>query len=573
VFHASFNSQKKQVKYALLITYGNGTSHSFPVGEAAITVGRSPSTAIRVSEEGVSRQHCVISPAGGRLMVLDQGSTNGTYVNGALVRHARLTDGDVVQVGKTKIRVQAIAAEQTESTKVSTPAPPGMAEPEMTLKTKMGGPSAPTVFRLAERLAGSEGAVSAAELVLDAAMDAFPADRAYLLASRTRGKERDVEVLASKARQAGDDTTGRLDQEVPRRILDTLAADPHLTTAADATAAVQAALAGRNSGPVLCSPMRQGGQVVGALVLDAQILPEWVESNEMLSYLSSLGALAALAVSRARLRADLEVERSVSRRQSQRLLLLEEGGTRDGLAMVPATFPDGRPSDPLVRQFLRPDVTVGLAREVSQLVGELTNHLGLVGRNLGGDSHEATTILRATGCARKILNLVEEVRIAAQLEEGDVELDVRATELKTIAESAVRRHELRAAEVGVVLRKGPLPAGLWALVDCRVMGRILDALFDNALAHTGPGGSVIVSTRSAAAVNEVIVADTGPGVSTRERARFFSGNAPASGTKRSGGPSLYFALLAAHRMGGSLNVSGPSGNHRFVVSLPPADPE
>ena len=228
-------NQSEMFHPEVLMMAGQKQNYAFDLLEIfRVAIGRHDTNDIVLKTRKVSNYHAEILSEVDGLLLRDLGSTNGTYVNGALVRHARLTDGDVVQVGKTKIRVQAIAAEQTESTKVSTPAPPGMAEPEMTLKTKMGGPSAPTVFRLAERLAGSEGAVSAAELVLDAAMDAFPADRAYLLASRTRGKERDVEVLASKARQAGDDTTGRLDQEVPRRILDTLAADPHLTTAADA---------------------------------------------------------------------------------------------------------------------------------------------------------------------------------------------------------------------------------------------------------------------------------------------------------------------------------------------------
>ena len=97
----------KQLRYLLHVIPLGEDTYTVPVGTEPVTIGRAPEAKIYIDEEAVSRRHCLIISTPGRLMLLDQGSTNGTKVNGVRVRQARLKHADVVQVGKVQIRVRA----------------------------------------------------------------------------------------------------------------------------------------------------------------------------------------------------------------------------------------------------------------------------------------------------------------------------------------------------------------------------------------------------------------------------------------------------------------------------------
>ena len=51
----------------------------------------------------VSRKHAVVTQAGDRWELEDQGSLNGTFVNRERVETAELSDGDELQIGKYRL--------------------------------------------------------------------------------------------------------------------------------------------------------------------------------------------------------------------------------------------------------------------------------------------------------------------------------------------------------------------------------------------------------------------------------------------------------------------------------------
>lgn len=71
------------------------------VDEQPVVLGRSVSAQVRVPDPMVSRRHCEIGTADGRLLVRDLGSTNGTIVNGRIVHDAPLQPGDRILLGMT----------------------------------------------------------------------------------------------------------------------------------------------------------------------------------------------------------------------------------------------------------------------------------------------------------------------------------------------------------------------------------------------------------------------------------------------------------------------------------------
>jgi FHA domain len=69
------------------------------------TLGRKPHNHIVLTDLAVSGEHCAFELSGlTDVVVLDLGSTNGTYINGAMVRMHLLQEGDVISIGKFRIQ-------------------------------------------------------------------------------------------------------------------------------------------------------------------------------------------------------------------------------------------------------------------------------------------------------------------------------------------------------------------------------------------------------------------------------------------------------------------------------------
>jgi hypothetical protein len=65
---------------------------------------RGPDIVLR--DGSVSRTHALVFVDKGNVSVVDLMSTNGTKVNGANVRDVDVKEGDVVHIGKTKLKIE-----------------------------------------------------------------------------------------------------------------------------------------------------------------------------------------------------------------------------------------------------------------------------------------------------------------------------------------------------------------------------------------------------------------------------------------------------------------------------------
>jgi hypothetical protein len=82
--------------------------HSFPAGPVPVTIGRAEDNTVALpDDEFASGHHARIESQRDGVWILDLGSTNGTFVNGArLDGRRRLREGDLVQVGDTEFRFE-----------------------------------------------------------------------------------------------------------------------------------------------------------------------------------------------------------------------------------------------------------------------------------------------------------------------------------------------------------------------------------------------------------------------------------------------------------------------------------
>jgi hypothetical protein len=77
--------------------------HDVALQGERVTVGRLANSTIRLTDANVSREHAVFVHVGDGWAIEDLDSTNGTLVNGEPVARALLKDGDVVEIGLTRL--------------------------------------------------------------------------------------------------------------------------------------------------------------------------------------------------------------------------------------------------------------------------------------------------------------------------------------------------------------------------------------------------------------------------------------------------------------------------------------
>lgn len=80
---------------------GMETGSTYELQTPVTLLGRGTDCDLRMVDAGVSRHHAELRVEDGQVVLVDLGSTNGTFVNGQPMRHVVLTDGTNVTLGRT----------------------------------------------------------------------------------------------------------------------------------------------------------------------------------------------------------------------------------------------------------------------------------------------------------------------------------------------------------------------------------------------------------------------------------------------------------------------------------------
>ncbi|MEO8381271.1 MAG: PrsW family glutamic-type intramembrane protease [Acidobacteriota bacterium] len=92
-------TQPGRLAASLVCTAGTLVGESFPIGYTGLQIGRdATSVQIVVRDPKVSKRHAWIGYGGEGLMVIDRGSTNGTWINGQRVTESPLRPGDRLEI-------------------------------------------------------------------------------------------------------------------------------------------------------------------------------------------------------------------------------------------------------------------------------------------------------------------------------------------------------------------------------------------------------------------------------------------------------------------------------------------
>jgi len=82
---------------------GDGDQHTYELQTPVTLLGRGTDCDLRLVDPGVSRHHAELRVENDQVVLVDLGSTNGTFVNGQPVRRVALSDGTHVSLGRTTL--------------------------------------------------------------------------------------------------------------------------------------------------------------------------------------------------------------------------------------------------------------------------------------------------------------------------------------------------------------------------------------------------------------------------------------------------------------------------------------
>jgi signal transduction histidine kinase len=203
-----------------------------------------------------------------------------------------------------------------------------------------------------------------------------------------------------------------------------------------------------------------------------------------------------------------------------------------------------------------------LVLERDDLPEEVVHQLGVVERNVD-----------------RLDRLVADLLQTAQVERGLVHLERERTDI-----AALVRHSLEAVRPAVesagLTLASRVPQHLVVMVDPQRFSQVVDNLLSNAIKYTPSGGRVEVDLSVTHERVELVVLDTGIGISMRDRShvfsRFFRTRHAAQQSIQGIGLGLSITKAIVESHGGRIEVESEEGRgSTFRVRLPldvPADP-
>ena len=96
-----------------ILEFGDGTASMgfYEIVDAEIAIGRSQKCHVVLEDKRSSRKHAIITLKGGKYLLKDLGSANGTLLNGEKADEQELHSGDVIRIGDTQFTFKMVQSD------------------------------------------------------------------------------------------------------------------------------------------------------------------------------------------------------------------------------------------------------------------------------------------------------------------------------------------------------------------------------------------------------------------------------------------------------------------------------
>ncbi len=299
----------------LLVLSGPLKDSIIPLSEGEVTIGREASNGIAIVDPSVSRKHCLLSSQGGRYLVRDLDSRNGTLVNGAAVEEHWLQHGDEIAAGDSsflflldaedrttpagRVELEDVAA--TAETTIIHPRDVVYLQPDRLLREL---PATSRVARNLNALLKISRIVHAIRdlndlqgQLLELIFEVVPAGRGAILLADREGQQ--FNSMFARMRQAGQAPLVKVSRTVARQVLEQgiaiLGSD---VPGSDELREVES-LAASQVRSLLCVPLTVFQRVIGCIYLDSDNVSSRL-NEEHLQVVTAIAGISAVALENAR---------------------------------------------------------------------------------------------------------------------------------------------------------------------------------------------------------------------------------------------------------------------------------
>ena len=288
-----------------LIVRERGSERCFTLVDDELSIGRSRQNPIQLETDQSSRKHCTVRRVGGAWRVVDERSSNGTFVNGLKVDDKELADGDLIGIGAATIMFK---------TDGSVPPPePGKAPEDSTVSIPLRDRS---VQILIETIIGAAAAPSVDDFLRTAV------DNLIAITGAERGVLFVMEGGELRPRVARDSDRGTLaevagiSRSIPRQVFDSGKAIFLLDSAQEAEPFQSRSVEIYHLRTVMCAALRVGEKRLGVLYVDSHAKAREYSASD-LGLFEGIAGYLALTIENIRAQADRE------RREEERRVSLE----------------------------------------------------------------------------------------------------------------------------------------------------------------------------------------------------------------------------------------------------------
>ncbi len=552
---------------SLFVIRGNDQGSRFELTEPRMGLGRDPANAIQIHDSEVSRHHAEIRLQEDRHLLVDLGSSNGTYVNGRRITQAELATGDHIQIGRTVLLYTGLTPEMGEDAGLSVDITAAAAaeEPSHIVQalaqeegSRLLDPAAvlppdswlararsnlQVMYRTALAVSRTLDIDQLLQRIMDLIFEWIEADRGCIMLVDPETKALVPKVRRTRHKGRGDEKI-----TISRTILDyvlnrregVLTSDASQDRRWDPAASILQA----GVREAICVPMQGRYDIVGVLYVDTTISPQQILQTgqetkfkeDHLKLMIAIGHQAALAVE----------------------------DTRYYSAMVQAER----------------------LAAIGQTIAVLSHHIKNILQGIRGGSYliEMGLTEHDENLIRKGWNIVEknQAKISALVMDmltfsKEREPDLRPANLNQVVSDVVELVQARAAEMHVQLTvrlAEPMPdmvfdpEGLHHAV-LNVVTNALDALADR---PEGLPGKLEIQTEYDGRLARVHIRDNGPGIPPQEMENLFRPFVSTKGARGTGlGLPVSQKILLEH--GGRILVqSQPGQGSCFTLELPAVFP-
>lgn len=105
---------EENVKYKYFLVPKDQQTVKHYLTKAATVIGRDKSSDLVIENNDISRRHCILDVQSRGLHILDLDSSNGTFVNGILVKDSYLNPGDLIELGPCEFIVNRESSNETK---------------------------------------------------------------------------------------------------------------------------------------------------------------------------------------------------------------------------------------------------------------------------------------------------------------------------------------------------------------------------------------------------------------------------------------------------------------------------